>query len=275
MLERRLLASTLAISSLILACAPASSASPDPLGGTYAVKGGGAALEVFQALSDAFRAQHPKVHFDFEDIGSAAGMKLAASGNVDLATASATPAPDVANSVVLVPVGTSGTAVVVGATNRITALTKTQVRDIFAGQITNWSEVGGDAGKIVVVIREAGSALRSNFDAFFFGGKGAYAPDAIELSTGAEIIRAVTSRAGVISMVTISGSLLADTRLRSLAIDGVAPNKDNITAGRYPVVRPLYLVYSEKYVKPAVSAFLSFVRSAEGQRIVELVTTGG
>jgi phosphate transport system substrate-binding protein len=175
----------------------------------------------------------------------------------------------------LVPVGTSGTAVVVGAANRVTALTRTQVRDIFAGQITNWSEVGGDAGKIVVVIREAGSALRSNFDAFFFGGKGTYAPDAIELSTGAEIIRAVTSRAGVISMVTISGSLLADTRLRSLAIDGVAPNKDNITAGRYPLVRPLYLVYSEKYVKPAVSAFLSFVRSAEGQRIVELVTTGG
>src|SRR3979409_368473 len=118
MLERRLLASTLAISSLILACAPASSASPDPLGGTYAVKGGGAALEVFQALSDAFRAPHPKVHCDFEDSGSAAGMKLAASGNVDLATASATPAPDVANSVVTVPVGSSGTAAVVCATDR-------------------------------------------------------------------------------------------------------------------------------------------------------------
>ena len=79
MLERRLVVSTLAITSLILGCAPAPSASPDPLAGTYAVKGGGAALEVFQALSDAFRTQHPKVHFDFEDIGSAAGMKLAAS----------------------------------------------------------------------------------------------------------------------------------------------------------------------------------------------------
>ena len=275
MLERRLVVSTLAITSLILGCAPAPSASPDPVAGTFAVKGGGAALEVFQALSDAFRTQHPKVYFDFEDIGSAAGMKLAASGNVDLATSSATPAPDIANSVVTVPVGTSGTAVVVGATNRVTALTKTQIRDIFAGQITNWSEVGGDTGKIVVVIRESGSALRNNFDAFFFAGKGVYAPDAIELSTGAEIIRAVTSRPGVISMVTISGSLLTDQRLRGLAIDGIAPSKDNITAGRYPVVRPLYLVYSEKYVKPAVSAFLSFVRSAEGQHIIELVTTGG
>src|SRR3977135_425791 len=275
MLERRLVVSTLAITSPILGCAPAPAASPDPVTGTYAVKGGGAALEVFQALSDAFRTQHPKVYFDFEDIGSAAGMKLAASGNVDLAPSSATPAPDIANSVVTVPVGTSGTAVVVGATNRVTALTKTQIHDIFAGQITNWSEAGGDTGKIVVVSTASGSALRNNVEAFYFAGKGAYAPDAIELSTGAEIIRAVTSRPGVISMVTISGSLLTDQRLRGLAIDGIAPSKDNITAGRYPVVRPLYLVYSEKYVKPAVSAFLSFVRSAEGQHIIELVTTGG
>jgi phosphate transport system substrate-binding protein len=275
MLERRLVVSTFAIASLVVACAPAPSASPDPLAGTYTVKGGGAALEVFQALSDAFRNQHPMVRFIFEDVGSAAGMKLAASGAVDLATASATPPPDIASSVVLVPVGTSGTAVVVGATNRVTALTKTQVRDIFAGQMTDWSEVGGEAGKIVVVIREAGSALRSNFDAFFFGGKGSYAPDAIELSTGDEIIRAVTSRPGVISMVTISGSLLADRRIRGLTIDGIAPSKDNITAGRYPVVRPLFLVYSEKYVKPAVADFLRFVRSADGQHIIDLVTTGG
>ena len=275
MLERRLVVFALAITSLTSACAPVPSATPDPLDGIYAVKGGGAALEVFQALSDAFRKQHPKVRFVFEDVGSAAGMRLASSGDVDLATASATPAPEIATSVALVPVGTSGTAVLVNATNRVTALTKTQVRDVFAGTIANWSEVGGDPGKIVVVIREAKSALRSNFDAFFFGGKGSYAPDAIELSTGDEVIRAVTSRAGVISMVTISGSLLADQRVRGLAIDGVAPNKNNITAGRYPVIRPLYLVYSEKYVKPAVAAFLGFVRSAAGQQIIELVTTGG
>ncbi len=270
--RRPFIAPGLAIAVLIASCG--GKPSSDPLAGTYEVKGGGAALEVFQALSDGFRKQHPAVKFTFEDVGSAAGMKLAATGDVDLATSSAAPPADITNSVIVVPVGASGTAVIVGAANRVTALTKVQVRDIFAGQLTNWSAVGGDPAKIVVVVREATSALRGNFDAYFFGGKGTYASDAIELNTGDEIIRAVTSGTGVISMVTISSSVLGDTRIRALTIEGIAPTRENVGSGRYPVIRPLFLVYSEKYVKPAIAAFLAFVRSADGKQIIEHLTTG-
>ena len=270
--RRPFIAPGLALAVLIASCG--GKPSSDPLAGTYEVKGGGAALEVFQALSDGFRKQHPAVKFTFEDVGSAAGMKLAATGDVDLATSSAAPPADITNSVVVVPVGASGTAVIVGAANRVTALTKVQVRDIFAGQLTNWSAVGGDPAKIVVVVREATSALRGNFDAYFFGGKGTYVSDAIELNTGKEIIRAVTSGTGVISMVTISSTVLGDTRIRALTIEGVAPTRENVSSGRYPVIRPLFLVYSEKYVKPAIAAFLAFVRSADGKQIIEHLTTG-
>ena len=230
---------------------------------------------MFLALTDGFRKQHPTVRFTFEDVGSSAGMKLAAGGNIDLATSSAIPTPDITNSLVVVPVGSSGTAVVVNAANPVTALTKAQVRDIFSGTITSWSGVGGAADPIIVVIRESTSALRGNFDAYFFGGKGVYRSDAIELNTGDDIVRAVTSRTGVISMLTISGAMLGDQRIRALTIDGVAPSKTNITSGRYPVIRPLFLVYNEKHLKPAIAAFLEFVRGADGQHIIELVTTGG
>ena len=273
-LGRLFIAPGLAIAVVIASCGGKLSGTADPLAGTYAVKGGGAALEVFQALSEAFRKQHPAVKFAFEDVGSTAGMKLVSTGDVDLATSSAVPGADITNSVVVVPVGASGTAVIVAATNKVAALTKTQVRDIFAGRITNWSAVGGDPGKVVVVIREATSALRGNFDAYFFGGKGTYASDAIELNTGDEIIRAVTSGTGVISMVTISSSVLGDTRIRALTIEGIAPTRENVGSGRYPVIRPLFLVYSEKHLKPAIAAFLAFVRSAEGQQVIEHVTTG-
>jgi phosphate transport system substrate-binding protein len=202
-------------------------------------------------------------------------MKLAATGEVDLATSSAVPSADIASSVTVVPVGSSGTAVIVNALNPVRMLTKTQVRDIFAGTVVTWSAVGGAPEQIIVVIREATSALRGNFDAYFLGGKGVYRADAIELNTGDDIVRAVVSRVGVVSMLTISASLLSDTRIRPVAIDGVAATKENISAGRYPVVRPLFLVYNPKRVKPAIAAFLDFVRGAEGRRSVDLVTTGG
>lgn len=276
--RRRLSGTALVLAALFASCGPitgaSGTASPDPLSGTYDVKGGGAAYEVFQALSDGFRKRHPAVRFTFEDVGSAAGMKLAATGNIDLATSSAIPSADLTNSLVVVPVGASGTAIVVNAANPVTALTKTQVHDIFAGSIAMWAAVGGAPEPIIVVIRESTSALRSNFDAYFFGGKGVYRSDAIELNTSDDIVRAVTSRTGVVSMLTITGSMLSEKRIRAVTIDGVAPSKANITSGRYPVVRPLFLVYNEKHLKPAVGAFLDFVRGLEGQRIIELVTTG-
>ncbi len=259
---------------LATACvAPAPAA--DPLAGTYDVKGGGAAKDVFDALSAAFRKQHPSVRFSFDDVGSSAGMKLASTGDVDLATSSAVPSKDIASLVSVAPVGSSGTAVIVNAANPVAGLTKTQVRDIFAGAITDWSTVGGEHTKIIAIIREATSALRSNFDAYFFGGKGTYRADALELNTGDDIVRAVAGQGGVISMVTVTASLRSDERVRALAIDGVAPTKENILSGQYKVVRPLYLVYSASHVKPAIAAFLDFVRSADGQRVIDLASTGG
>jgi ABC-type phosphate transport system substrate-binding protein len=88
-------------------------------------------------------------------------------------------------------------------------------------------------------------------------------------------VRAVTSRTGVVSMLTVSAGMFAEPRIRALTIDGIAPTKENITGGKYPVVRPLFLVYNEKKLKPAIAAFLEFVRSADGQHIIEVVTTGG
>ena len=257
-----------------MSCSATPTATADPLAGSYAVKGGGAALDVFQALSDAFRKQHPAVKFGFEDVGSAAGMKLVAAGDIDLATSSAIPSADITNSVVVVPVGSSGTAVIVNTANKVTALTKTQVRDIFAGQVTNWTAVGGDSAKIIVVIREATSALRSNFDAYFFGGKGTYVADAIELNSGDNIVAAVAGRSEIISMATVSAAVRSDPRIRGLTIDGVAPTMSNIISGRYPVIRPLFLVYSDKHLKPAIAAFLEFVRGPEGKRIIDNVSAG-
>jgi len=261
---------------LLTACASrtaAPSAAPDPLAGTYVVKGGGAPLDVFTALSDDFRKQHPTVRFTFSDVGSAAGMRLAATGEVDLATSSAPPPPELRDKVGLVPVGVSGTGVIVNAANPVTTLTRTQVRDIFSGAVADWSDVGGNREKIIVVIRESTSALRSNFDAYFFDGKPAYPSTALELNSGTDIVAAVSARTGVISMVTLTEKIRSDQHVRFLSLDGVAPTKKNLQSGAYPVLRPLYLVRNAQQITPAIAAFLDFVRSPEGQRIIESITS--
>jgi phosphate transport system substrate-binding protein len=266
----------LTLSALLAACASrttAPSAAPDPLAGTYVVKGGGAPLDVFTALSDEFRKQHPTVRFTFSDVGSAAGMRLAATGEVDLATSSAPPPPELRDKVGLVPVGVSGTGVIVNAANPVTTLTRTQVRDIFSGAVADWSDVGGNREKIIVVIRESTSALRSNFDAYFFDGKPAYPSTAVELNSGTDIVAAVSARTGVISMVTLTEKIRSDQHVRFLSLDGVAPTKKNVQSGAYPVLRPLYLVRNAQQVTPAIAAFLDFVRGSEGQRIIESITS--
>src|SRR5919201_2872861 len=90
----------------------ASSCGPrvDPLAGTYLVRGGGAPLEVFTALSQEFAKWHPGVNFQFDDVGSTPGMRLVADGTADLGTSSAPVAPDLKGQVELLPVGVSGTS---------------------------------------------------------------------------------------------------------------------------------------------------------------------
>ena len=267
----------LALVMVAAACGPFGRSQPtaDPLAGTYTVKGGGAALDVFNALSDGFRGAHPTVRFSFEDIGSAAGFRLAASGDVDLTTASATPAPDLAPQLTLVPIGVSATAVIVNASNPVTDLTKTQVRQVFSGAVTDWSAVSSGTGRIRVVIREATSALRSNFDSYFFTGKAMYAADAIELNNGDDVTRAVASETAVVGMITVTSQLRRDGRVRAIGIDGVSPTHSDIVSGRYPVRRSLYLAYRASGVRPAVTAFIAYVQSEEGQHIIDRVTTGG
>lgn len=251
------------------------SPAPDPIAGTYVVKGGGAALDVFNALVDGFRGQHPGFKAAFEDIGSTAGMKLVASGDVDLATSSAVVPPDLTGQVTGVPVGSSGTAVIVNASNPITGLNKQQVRDVFSGTTADWSALGWNRAKIIVVVREPTSALRANFDSYFFGGTAKFVPDAIELNSGPDVVRAVASREAVVGMVTIDVNMRAEKAIRALAIDGVAPTKENVSAGKYPVVRPLFLVYKPAAVRKGIAAFIDFVRSPAGQRIIESATSGG
>src|SRR6266550_6685130 len=250
-------------------------ATADPIAGQYIVNGGGGALDNVKALTDAFGKMHPTITWQgLADVGSNAGVNLVVSGETDLGYISRdlTDAEKTAGKVVALPIGASGTAVAVAASNPVKSLTKDQIAKIFTGAITDWKDVGGTPGKIRVLIRESTASTRSAFEAYFFDGKKpAYGSNAVEVATIAESVKAINSFKESIGRVTMNASTFGNTSIAFVTVDGVAATRENLNSGKYQVRRPLYFVYSSdpaKPVKPAIQAFLDFVKGSEGQKIL-------
>jgi phosphate transport system substrate-binding protein len=272
---RRLRTVSLIISAAIFAasCGGAGLPAPatqDPLAGQYIVNGGGGALDNVKALADAFKLQHTGITWQgLADIGSNAGVNLVISGETDLGYISRDLLDTEKGKVEAVAIGSSGTAVAVAASNPVKSLTKDQVAKIFTGAITDWKDVGGTAGKIRILIRESGASTRSAFEAYFFDGKKpAYAANAVEVTTYDETVKAINSFKESIGMVTMNAATFANTSIAFATVDGVAPSRDNLNSGKYQVRRPLYLVYDPAKAKPAIKAFVDFVKGPEGQKIL-------
>lgn len=258
-----------ALAALALLLASCSSVGPaDPYSGRYTVKGGGAPFEVVQALTGAFSKAHPRVTWDFEDLGSKGGMTAVDNGEADLGTASIDLLPDFAGKVNQQGVGVSGTGIVVASSNKVTNLTRNQVRDIFSGAITDWSAVGGDPGRIALVVRSPDTAIFTNFRSYFFDDKTTLRAGATVAGDLGETVNAVRNLKVAIGIVTTNSQTRSDPSIRLLSIDGVAPSQENLNSGAYKARRPLYLLYKNGKLSPTISAFLDFVRGPEGQAIV-------
>lgn len=255
--------------AVLTVAACSSSAQADPYSGRYTVKGGGAPFEVAQALTGAFTKAHPKVSFDYEDLGSKGGMAAVDAGEADIGTASIDLLPDYATKVEQLSIGVSGTGIVVAASNPVTNLTRNQVRDIFSGVITDWSVVGGTPGKIVLVVRSPDTAIFTNFAAFFFDKDTKLKGGATVAGDLTETVNAVKSLSTSIGIVTTNTATRNDPSIRLLSVDGIYPSQDNLRSGTYKARRPLYLLYKKNAtLKPTVQAFFDFVRSPAGQAII-------
>lgn len=240
------------------------------LSGRYRVSSGGGALAVVQALTKKFSEAHPEVLWDIENVGSDAAVASVQSIEADLGAVSRELLPAEETKVAKLIIGVSGTAVAVNAQNPLTALTKAQVRDIFSGAVTQWSQVGGASTLIKVFVREPTAATREVFDAYVFDGKATYGKDVIPVDSKDQTLKSLYSFKDAVSMLTLEKAALDDPQLRLLTIDGIAATLDNLKSGTYKMRRPLYLVYdpSPQKVKPAIAAFVDFVKGPEGQAIV-------
>jgi phosphate transport system substrate-binding protein len=261
-----------ALAVLLAACGGTSkppSPTADPLAGRYSASGGGGALAAVTALTKRFAELHPGVTWQVEEVGSDAGVNLVTTGANDLGFTSRALTADEATKLKSVGIGLAGTCVIVNSANPVKDLTRDQVKKIFAGDITNWKQIGGEDLDIKVFIREANAATRSSFEQFFFGGKATYAKDVTEVYELEQTLKSVGSFKASIGMATANRRASTEPTVKLVSIDGIAPSPENLVNGSYKIGRPLLLVFlaDESKLRPGIKAFLDFVHSPEGQQI--------
>ena len=234
------------------------------LEGTITMAGSTSVQPLSEELAAAFMEIHPDTRLEVAGGGSGAGVTAAQQNAADFGAASREIKEDetgIINHVIAI----DGIAIIAHPDNSLEDIALEDVQKIFAGEITNWSEVGGDDTDIVVVSREDGSGTRGAFTDIVLGDSELVASALIHNSTGG-VLEAVANDPYAIGYAS-TGSM-SDT-VKGLSVDGFEPTDENIKAGDYTVSRPFnYVVNEETELNELAQAYLDFVLSAEGQAVV-------
>ena len=231
--------------------------------GTITENGSTTVQPLAEKLAGAFKANNPDVNVVIQGGGSAVGIKSVNDGTVDIGAFSRELTAADPNLVKHL-LARDGIAVIVHASNPITNLTKEQVRDIYAGNITNWNQVGGQNKAIHVVAREEGSGTRTAFQDLVMGKNALIKSDAILQPSNGAIKTAVSSDSQAIGFISFG---YIDSSVKALAINGAAATEENAKNGTYSLVRPLYFL-TKRQPTGLVKDFIDFCTGTEGQKIV-------
>ena len=196
--------------------------------------------KVIGSLAEAFEAGSG-IEVSYNGSGSGSGIKAVQSGTCDIGLSSrALKDEEKAAGLVGTVLAYDGIAVIVNPENPVSDLDLATIAKIYTGEITNWSEVGGNDSEIVLVGREAGSGTRSGFEEIVD------VEDACqyrqELTSTGDVITAVAGNPGAIGYASIAS---VKNTVKALSVGGVAPTEETVKDGSYMIQRPFVLVTVE------------------------------
>ena len=234
-------------------------AAPAPLSGAVALNGSTSMEKVVGALGEQFMSDNSGVSVTYDATGSGAGIEAASNGSADIGLSSrGLKDEEKSSGLVGTTVALDGIAVIVNPANGVEDLTVEQIAKIFTGEITDWSELGGAAGTISCIGREAGSGTRDGFESIT-GTKDACKMDQELTSTGA-VIEAVAGNPNAIGYASLSA--LKDT-VKAVTVGGVACTEDTVLDGSYAIQRPFVFVTKDGAALSAqAQAFFDFATSS-------------
>ncbi len=228
---------------------------------TLTVAGSTTVLPIAEMAAEDFEA-NTGTNVLVSGLGSSAGIEAVSNGTADIATSSRQlTAEESEHELVETVIAHDGIAVIVSPENPVKGLTTEQLRDIYAGKIRNWSEVGGPDLAIQVVNRDEASGTREAFRTIVMGDVSFDRTAAVLPGTGQ--VRDVVSRTpGAIGYISIGfvDNDFASTSVRSLTIDDVEATEENVEDGSYPISRDLYF-FTNGDPQGAAYDYISYVLS--------------
>lgn len=243
------------------------------LEGTVTMSGSTTVLPVAQAIADTFSSVEPGITVNVQGGGSSTGIKDADAGNVDIGNASRELKTEEKEWGLTEHVlAYDGIAVAVHPSNPIADLDKDTVNKIFRGEITNWSEIGGNDAPIIVLGREAGSGTRGAFEEIVGlldkteDGKeiSAMVAEALTFDSNGALKTSITTQENAIGYLSLG---YLDETVKAVTIEGIEATVENVKSGTYKISRPLLMLTKGEISKEA-QAFLDFALGDEGQKIV-------
>ena len=242
---------------------------PATLSGSVSTNGSTSMEKVIGALSEQFMADNSGVTITYDPTGSGAGIEAASNGSADIGLASrALKDEEKAGGLTETIVALDGIAVIVNADSKVENLTVEQIGKIFTGEITDWSEVGGDAGTISCIGREAGSGTRDGFESIVdVKDSCKYAQ---ELTATGAVISAVEANPLAIGYASLSA--VGDT-VAMVTVEGVECSEDTVKDGSYKIQRPFVFVTNKSgALSEQAQAFVDFATSKDA---ADLIRTAG
>ena len=238
------------------------------LSGNVATGGSTSMKNVIAALTEGFAEVEPGVTVSYDPTGSGAGITGATDKTLDIGLSSRALKDDEKSAVDGTIVALDGIAIVVNKNSKVADLTVEQLKKMFTGEITNWKEVGGDDGEIVLVGREAGSGTRDGFESIVdVKDSCKYAQ---ELTATGAVISAVEANPLAIGYASLSA--VGDT-VKMVTVGGVECSEETVKDGSYEVQRPFVFVTNKSVaLSEQAQAFFDFATSADA---ADLIRTAG
>ena len=257
-----------AASSTSAAAGSAASSTAAALSGNVAAGGSTSMKNVIAALTEGFAEVEPGVTVSYDPTGSGAGITGAADKTLDIGLSSRALKDDEKADVEGTTIALDGIAIIVNNASKVEDLTVDQLKQMFTGEITNWSEVGGDDGEIVLIGREAGSGTRDGFESIVdVKDSCKYAQ---ELTATGAVISAVEANPLAIGYASLSA--VGDT-VKMVTVGGVECSEETVKDGSYEVQRPFVFVTNKSVaLSEQAQAFFDFAASADA---ADLIRTAG
>ena len=262
-------ASSAAASSVAsTASSAAASTASGSLSGNVATGGSTSMKNVIAALTEGFAEVEPGVTVSYDPTGSGAGITGATDKTLDIGLSSRGLKDEEKNDVDGTVIALDGIAIIVNKASKVEDLTVDKLKQMFTGEITNWADVGGDDGEIVLIGREAGSGTRDGFESIVdVKDSCKYAQ---ELTATGAVISAVEANPLAIGYASLSA--VGDT-VAMVTVEGVECSEATVKDGSYKIQRPFVFVTNKSVtLSEQAQAFVDFATSKDA---ADLIRTAG